>query len=124
MLNSVLLPEPLGPMIEMYSLRLMEMETPFSAWTSVSPILYERLTSMVRTDCSARVVVMSQPSSLQSAASAPLAKRDRRPRRSSARFPPLSRSRSRSQAPSPEDSSMHNFHSLHSRRSDSSPAQE
>src|SRR3954447_13918750 len=49
MLNSVLLPEPLGPMIEMYSPRLMEMETPFSACTISLPIVYWRFTLSVRT---------------------------------------------------------------------------
>ena len=64
MLNSVLFPEPLGPMIEMYSPRLMEIVTPLSACTSASPILYERLTSMVRTVCSARVEAV-EPSSAE-----------------------------------------------------------
>src|SRR3954453_9856522 len=49
MLKKVLLPDPLGPMIEMYSPRLMVTVTPLSAFTSVSPILYERFTSIVRT---------------------------------------------------------------------------
>src|SRR5438477_9363665 len=49
MLNSVLFPDPLGPMIEMYSARLIEMETPLRACTVSLPIWYERLTSMVRT---------------------------------------------------------------------------
>src|SRR4051794_34906855 len=57
MLKNVLLPDPLGPMIEMYSPRLIVMVTPFSAFTSVSPIWYERFTSMVRTVYSERAEV-------------------------------------------------------------------
>src|SRR5688500_20282643 len=55
MLNSVLLPEPLGPMIETYSPRASETLTPRSAWIVSPPIWYSRVTSIVRTACSLSV---------------------------------------------------------------------
>src|SRR4051794_3994719 len=56
MLNSVLLPEPLGPMIDTYSPRWIVIVTPLSASTTSSPMRYSRRTSIVRTVCSLRVV--------------------------------------------------------------------
>src|SRR4051812_12383819 len=56
MLNSVLLPEPLGPMIDTYSPRWTDTVTPRNACTTSSPTRYSRVTSIVRTVNSASVV--------------------------------------------------------------------
>src|SRR5689334_16391765 len=49
MLKNVLSPDPLGPMMEMYSPRLTDTVTPLSARTTSPPTRYPRLTSIVRT---------------------------------------------------------------------------